>query len=115
MSMVEMYWLTRLDAINTLFIIGAVISLLSILPMGAMLSEQILESPWWTLLPISFLALFSVAATFTPSTKSMCAILVVPQIVNNEKVQELPENVLNLANEWLKEQVIELKEKNNGK
>lgn len=36
---------------------------------------------------------------FTPGTKEMCAIKVIPMIVNNEQVQGLPNKVIELANE----------------
>jgi hypothetical protein len=46
-------------------------------------------------------------AVFTPSTKQMCAIMVIPAISNaalsNEKLNELPNNIIDLANDWLKE------------
>ena len=33
----------------------------------------------------------------------MCAIKAIPVIVNNEQVQELPNKVVELANEWIDE------------
>ncbi len=41
------------------------------------------------------------AACFVPTTKEMCAIKIVPVIVNNAEVQELPKKALELANSWL--------------
>lgn len=38
-----------------------------------------------------------------PSKEIVAAMLIVPPVVNNEKVQELPENVLDFVNSWLKE------------
>ena len=40
---------------------------------------------------------------FVPTTKEMCAIKLVPMIANDEQVQELPNKVVDLANEWLDE------------
>ena len=40
---------------------------------------------------------------FIPTTKEMCAIKIIPRVVNNEKVQELPEKFVELANEWVEE------------
>lgn len=55
----------------------------------------------------SFVLILSVpillAACLTPSTKEMCAIKVIPVIANNEGVQELPNKVVELANEWMEE------------
>jgi len=42
-------------------------------------------------------------AILIPSTKEMCAIKAIPMIVNNEQVQELPNKVVELANEWIEE------------
>ena len=38
-----------------------------------------------------------------PSKEIVAAMLIVPPVVNNEKIQELPENVLDFVNSWLKE------------
>lgn len=40
-------------------------------------------------------------ACLIPNTREMCAIKVIPVIVNNEEVQELPVKVIDLANEWI--------------
>lgn len=39
---------------------------------------------------------------FVPSKKTLIQMLVVPPIVNNEQIQELPANVLNFVNDYLK-------------
>ncbi len=41
--------------------------------------------------------------TFIPSTKQMAAIMIVPKIVNNEKVQTIGNKVYDLAVEWMEE------------
>lgn len=48
---------------------------------------------------LSFILLFG--AMLIPSTKELCAIKAIPMIVNNEQVQELPNKVVDLANEWI--------------
>lgn len=40
---------------------------------------------------------------FIPTTKEYCAIKVIPAIANNQQVQELPNKVIELANEWMEE------------
>lgn len=40
---------------------------------------------------------------FAPTKEIATAMFVVPPVVNNEKVQELPQNVLDFVNGWLKE------------
>lgn len=50
-------------------------------------------------LSIVFLLLF----VFTPSTKTVAAMYVVPKIVNNENVQKLPDEMLQLFHESIKD------------
>lgn len=38
-----------------------------------------------------------------PTTKEMAAIIVIPKVANNEKIQELGDGIYQLANDWLKE------------
>ena len=40
---------------------------------------------------------------FIPTTKEYCAIKAIPMIVNDENVQQLPNKVVDLANEWIDE------------
>jgi len=40
---------------------------------------------------------------FVPTTKQMAAIIVVPKIVNNEKVQNVGNKIYDLAVEWMDE------------
>lgn len=44
-----------------------------------------------------------VGRTLSPSKEIATAMFIVPPVVNNEKVQELPKNVLDFVNSWLKE------------
>lgn len=43
-----------------------------------------------------------VIGTLIPSTRTIAAMYVIPPIVNNEKVQQLPNELLDLAGEWVK-------------
>lgn len=55
---------------------------------------------------IPLFLIFCFLAVTTPNTKQMCTIVVVPKIVNtvagNEQIQKLPENIVGLANDWIK-------------
>lgn len=44
-----------------------------------------------------------IGKSLSPSKEIATAMFIVPPVVNNEKVQELPENVLDFINSWLKE------------
>lgn len=43
-----------------------------------------------------------ICSILAPSKEIATAMFIVPPVVNNEKVQELPDNVLNFVNSWLK-------------
>lgn len=53
---------------------------------------------------ITFFAL----AVVIPSTKQLAAIICIPKIVNNEKVQSVSSNLLDLTDEWLKRQKLDI-------
>jgi hypothetical protein len=50
-------------------------------------------------------SVFLLIGLFTPSTKEMVAIYMIPKIVNNEQVQKLPDNAMKFLNgkfeEWI--------------
>lgn len=48
-------------------------------------------------------ALMLIGCAFIPSTKEMAAIIVLPKIVNNEKVQDAGNKLFDLAVEWLED------------
>ena len=119
----QMYWLTRMDSLGFLFGVPAIIGLIAgticIIMMamirGSNYRSEGDEKTAANCQKIGF-KVFSIAiplfiiSCFIPTTKEMAAILIVPRVLNNEKVQELPNNVLDLANEWMKELVKEKKE-----
>ena len=117
----QMYWLTRLDYLQGFFI-GAglagimvftiAISITLIAKSDASSGEKKkynkLTKLWIVCLLLSTLSIF--ISCFVPDTKEMCAIKVVPMIVNDPNVQDLPNKVVDIANDWLDE----LKPKKNG-
>jgi len=40
-----------------------------------------------------------------PNTKEMAAIYIIPKIANSKQVSQLPENLINLVNDWAKDQI----------
>jgi len=114
----EMYWLTRLYYLQGLVLAASIIfTLLSgvWLVASAICHTNNIIHKDGSLLPVSRKSLrlsipcfllswiLIVGACLVPTTKEMCAIKVIPVIVNNEQVQELPDKVLELANEWIDE------------
>lgn len=61
------------------------------------------------IMPLSVLLFFMslVAGTFMPSSKTLAAMYFLPPLYNavveNEEVKKLPDNVVELANEWIEE------------
>jgi len=112
----EIYWITRFDGIRALllglFFLFELFSLLVLATGGSMLNDSEKggkkESQGATIFVagiIMFFLFFLIPAAriFVPSTKEMCAIKVIPVIVNNENVQELPNEIVGLAREWIEE------------
>lgn len=52
---------------------------------------------------ISVFAVCVIGKNLAPTKEIATAMFVVPPVVNNEKVQEIPKNVLDFVNGWLKE------------
>lgn len=68
-----------------------------------------LLAKWTKRFAIAFCCAF-VGHIAAPSDKIIAAMYLVPPVVNNEQVQEIPTNVLNFINEWLKENTAKEKE-----
>lgn len=55
----------------------------------------------WIGFPVMFI--LSIVANIMPTTKQLAAIYLLPKIMENKKVTDLPDKALTLANEWLEE------------
>lgn len=107
----QLYCLTRLDYIQDSatffalfsFVVAVTASLILLLPDiyddddNKKKCKKVILVSLMLWIPSCLLSLF------IPTTKEMAAILILPKIINKEKAQELPDNLLNLANEWIKE------------
>ena len=110
----QLYWLTRLDNICNISAILAVIFTAAlivvtvpyvIMQAGGYSNEDATCSVLSSLIQ-KFLVVFVLSlstAVFTPSTKDMAAILVIPQIATSEKVQAVGGKLYDLAVEWMDE------------
>lgn len=111
MTPIDMYWLLKLDDIRAslttfIFIFSLITSGAVILFISAKMDYRAPEqlSRLSRRLIIIFLPLLIIVIglkLFLPSTTQMAAIIVVPKVVNNEKVQQIPEKILDLANQKL--------------
>ena len=102
LTTMQMYWIAILDNIKVVAITISVLSgILSFPLVFEWIDEQIHGiTPLLSL----FMAVLGFAAfAFLPSTKQMAAIMIVPKIVNCEKVQSIGNKVYDLAVEWMDE------------
>lgn len=106
----EIYWLLKLDDIHHAAVGILFFGLVALVPLGVYMScsaSEKTEVPlalrnafvvglvfWLLLLPVKI---------FLPTTAQMAAIMVVPPIVSNERVQQIPEKVLELVEKKLDE------------
>lgn len=102
----QMYWLVTLDSINmgSLFMCAFVmICIFGLIRIVFELGKcPLIAKILMPILAVLFIALFSVCV-FLPSTKQMAAIMIVPRLANNEKVQTIGNRVYDLAVEWMEE------------
>lgn len=106
------YWI---DVIHSICVLGN-------LMLGASFVLFIMSGPFGASLPedkkpavakwiLWMLCVGTFICIFVPSKTVMMQMLILPPVVNNEQVQQLPSNVLEYVNNWLEEANAELKEK----
>lgn len=108
----QMYWITRLDGINEVGIFLIILASTALL-VGPIIMELFNDFIDEKKLSLHFRSIFKWAlptflfglaiVTFVPSTKQMAAILLIPGIVNNEKIQQTGNKLYDLAVEWMDE------------
>ena len=116
----EIYWFTRLDPIRGLAgmtaVMGLIIFFLMFLLYPAFCDifahddgkrkKSLAWSARSQIAVFSATVLCAFAHALTPTTREMAAIKVIPMIANSESMQKLGDvgdNMLDLANEWLRE------------
>ena len=101
------YWLTRLTYLQGFFIAMAIASgfiAVAQFPYDDIIGGKMTRKTVAKCIKVGLLcAFFSLVACLTPTTKEAAAIIVIPVIANNEQVQELPNKILELGNDWLEE------------
>lgn len=117
MSNWQMYWLMMLDNISSL-VIGIALAV-GIVLVVAILARIIVGDDDEDVkgvackcmrFTVPILIVMAPLAALIPTTKQMAVIVVVPKIINNKEVQEMPEKLVELANGWMEEKVKELNE-----
>ena len=102
MSGFELYLLLLLDGLNIFFVVFSVLLVLSagLVGLYAIFEQQ--DVKYYKRAGIVGVV-FAFIAVLLPSTKDAVLIYVVPPVINNERVQEIPEKILDLVDAWLKE------------
>lgn len=107
----QIYWITRLDGMKSA-VLAMGISLAFVFAVCLTIScvvrfdEEEKKATKFIVLSLVMLVLSILIAflrVFIPTTKEMCIIKVVPIIVADEGAQEIPDKVVELANDWLDE------------
>lgn len=108
----EVYFVTMLDGLGSWLKLLTVLSLIflavTLLMIGIAASEDkyelIPKVVKFCTLPcvIIFLILGTIVALL-PNTKQMAAIIIIPRIANNEKVQDVGKGLYDLAVQWMEE------------
>lgn len=114
MTMMQMYWFLMLDNIKKITMVPATIfvifTIVFIICMLANCDDWDDLTDHWkkvfirgSIISFIFAFIFISLTGMIPSTKQMAIIYVVPKIINNKQVQEIPKKMLELSTEWLDE------------
>lgn len=120
MNTLKMYFIVTLDAIKfgtaTLAGISFILACSATenwLPMG---NHFVIDWRfYWMVITWCISLMFFLGAMLVPTTQQMAAILVIPKVINNVRVQALPEKVLGLAEAWIDKLKPSVLEKRGGK
>ena len=113
MSTWNLYWIMKLDVLSSFFeflssIIGLAMGVFIIFLIVAYLNDNKMK-PFKQILIILFIFFIPIVsiAILLPDTKQMCALLVVPKVINytmdNEEMKKMPDQIIKLGSEWLNE------------
>lgn len=97
----QMYWLVTMDSIvHASAIIAIALGVMAFLTIPMVLDDFPKRTP--SAIALAAVA-FALVAAFVPTTRQMAAIVMVPKIANNEKVQADGNKLYDLAMEWMDE------------
>jgi len=110
----SIYWITRLDSFLATCVGFMLITIVGAFILGGVFFSMKMDglektdTKYIIIKRMFFSFLFSaiffwVGATFIPGTKEMAAIKVVPKIANSERLQNISNELCDLAVDWLKD------------
>ncbi len=105
------YWVVMMDnismAIYLLFGMSLLAALITAVVAGSLADSGDDKDTFTMIKAFGVCCAFSlvclVGVALVPDTKQAAAIYVLPRVVNNEQLQQLPNKLLELSNEWLDE------------
>ena len=111
------YWITRLDALHsdgieilTVFCgIFALVAIVCRIVSGVCAEEdedaaKFHKATKWPARSLCVMFLLGVSIhLFVPTMKEAAAIVAIPRIASNKEVQEMPQKIVELANDWIEE------------
>lgn len=96
-----MYWLVKLDTIQMfLFFFGVLATAAALMFISAAWETE--HRPIGIFATVCAFIMLTLGV-LCPDTKQMAAIIIVPKIINDERVQNVPDKILELGLEWLEE------------
>ena len=113
-TMWDVYWITRLDAIVGLSVAVALVSVFAIFLLamiGDTAQDELFYYKKWIVSLAITLILSVASACMVPSTKEVVAIYMIPKVANNEQVQKLPDNAMKFINGKLEEWIADMGKK----
>lgn len=102
----DIYWVTRLDEISIALglAIPALLIVLALSTFVCFVTDfEIKGAKKLACWLVPWIIGLTLVNTLIPNTKQAAAIIVLPEIVNSEAVQQLPGELTTLAREWLQE------------
>jgi hypothetical protein len=108
MTMMELYWLTRLPALGSFFGSIAIVALIILPFFAAIAGKAVIEDDMtsqtykrWTLGLIAGILGFGLLNVAAPDERSIAIILTGYYVTNNEEIKKLPDNVIGSINTLL--------------
>ena len=117
------YWLMQLDSICTFIDVvaffGSLLLFIAIAVRIAWKTEERygdykklyeITTPYYKIISV-IVPIFVLINIFIPNTKTVAAMILMPPIVNNEQVQQIPDDILTFVRSVIKEYTFDNKEK----
>lgn len=119
MSPWTVYWVMQADSLRGALVTPIVLSIVGALISGFVASMTVIDplpdrgrndrihakSRFWLSFSVTVFAIAGTAISFVPTTKTLCAVIAVPAVINNEQLQADAADIYRLGMERLKEEL----------